>query len=152
MPDKFDPIPRFISFLEFVAISTAPVSLRGESPAKTCLPANLAPAASRPQIQPSTVGLLSIPQLPTPTLQDSQPHHGLIKSGRHSLMSVTLHTTAGDIKIEVFCESTPKTAEVSFPNQSIISVILLNPYRIFSPSVHPPHTMVRLSIAQFPAL
>jgi peptidyl-prolyl cis-trans isomerase-like 3 len=27
-------------------------------------------------------------------------------------MSVTLHTTLGDIKIEVFCESVPKTAEV----------------------------------------
>ncbi|KAK1761436.1 cyclophilin-like domain-containing protein [Echria macrotheca] len=26
-------------------------------------------------------------------------------------MSVTLHTTAGDLKIEVFCESVPKTAE-----------------------------------------
>lgn len=30
-------------------------------------------------------------------------------------MSVTLHTTLGDIKIEVFCESVPKTAEVSTP-------------------------------------
>lgn len=29
-------------------------------------------------------------------------------------MSVTLHTTHGDIKIEVFCESVPKTAEVSY--------------------------------------
>ncbi len=28
-------------------------------------------------------------------------------------MSVTLHTALGDIKIEVFCESVPKTAEVS---------------------------------------
>lgn len=28
-------------------------------------------------------------------------------------MSVTLHTTLGDLKIEVFCESVPKTAEVS---------------------------------------
>lgn len=27
-------------------------------------------------------------------------------------MSVTLHTTLGDIKIEVFCEAVPKTAEV----------------------------------------
>ena len=26
-------------------------------------------------------------------------------------MSVTLHTTLGDLKIEVFCESVPKTAE-----------------------------------------
>ena len=28
-------------------------------------------------------------------------------------MSVTLHTNLGDVKIEVFCESVPKTAEVS---------------------------------------
>lgn len=28
-------------------------------------------------------------------------------------MSVTLQTNLGDIKIEVFCESVPKTAEVS---------------------------------------
>lgn len=27
-------------------------------------------------------------------------------------MSVTLHTSQGDLKIEVFCESVPKTAEV----------------------------------------
>jgi hypothetical protein len=27
-------------------------------------------------------------------------------------MSVTLHTTLGDLKIEIFCESVPKTAEV----------------------------------------
>ena len=36
-------------------------------------------------------------------------------------MSVTLHTTLGDLKIEVFCESVPKTAEAkSFfpPNQT----------------------------------
>ncbi|KAI0956113.1 Peptidyl-prolyl cis-trans isomerase cyp10 [Taiwanofungus camphoratus] len=26
-------------------------------------------------------------------------------------MSVTLHTTLGDIKIEIFCEAVPKTAE-----------------------------------------
>ncbi|KAK6447760.1 peptidyl-prolyl cis-trans isomerase-like 3 [Trichoderma asperellum] len=38
-------------------------------------------------------------------------------------MSVTLHTSLGDIKIEVFCESVPKTSEVqapftAFPTQS----------------------------------
>lgn len=27
-------------------------------------------------------------------------------------MSVTLHTNLGDIKVEIFCESVPKTAEV----------------------------------------
>lgn len=32
-------------------------------------------------------------------------------------MSVTLHTTQGDLKIEVFCESVPKTAEVRIPIQ-----------------------------------
>ena len=30
-----------------------------------------------------------------------------------AIMSVTLHTTLGKIKIEIFCESVPKTAEVS---------------------------------------
>lgn len=30
--------------------------------------------------------------------------------------SVTLHTDVGDIKIEVFCEECPKTAEVSLKN------------------------------------
>lgn len=30
-------------------------------------------------------------------------------------MSVTLHTTHGDIKVEIFCESVPKTAEVRLP-------------------------------------
>lgn len=30
-------------------------------------------------------------------------------------MSVTLHTNEGDLKIEVFCESVPKTAEVGIP-------------------------------------
>jgi hypothetical protein len=29
------------------------------------------------------------------------------------LMTMQLHTDAGDIKIEVFCEAVPKTAEVS---------------------------------------
>lgn len=28
-------------------------------------------------------------------------------------MSVTLHTDAGDIKVEIFCEAAPKAAEVS---------------------------------------
>jgi hypothetical protein len=32
-------------------------------------------------------------------------------------MSVTLHTTLGPLKVEVFCESVPKTAEASLtPN------------------------------------
>ncbi|KAI9631762.1 cyclophilin-like domain-containing protein [Dioszegia hungarica] len=31
-------------------------------------------------------------------------------------MSVTLHTTLGDLKIEVFCEAVPRTAELTLPN------------------------------------
>lgn len=34
-------------------------------------------------------------------------------------MSVTLHTNLGDIKIEVFCESVPKTAEVNISTISL---------------------------------
>jgi len=34
-------------------------------------------------------------------------------------MSVTLHTTHGDLKIEVFCESVPKTAEVSILSSNL---------------------------------
>jgi hypothetical protein len=53
-------------------------------------------------------------------------------------MSVTLHTNLGDIKLEVFCESVPKTAEVRFrrfdDNKPDCS-------RIFLLSVHPIITM-----------
>lgn len=42
-------------------------------------------------------------------------------------MSVTLHTTLGDIKIEVFCESVPKTAEVSFLSLFFIYLLYLIP-------------------------
>jgi hypothetical protein len=35
-------------------------------------------------------------------------------------MSVTLHTTHGDLKIEVFCESVPKTAEVDRPTLTLL--------------------------------
>ena len=38
-------------------------------------------------------------------------------------MSVTLHTNVGDLKIEVFCESVPKTAEVMESNQPCCSVM-----------------------------
>lgn len=37
-------------------------------------------------------------------------------------MSVTLHTNLGDIKVEVFCESVPKTAEVSNPQSSVAQI------------------------------
>ena len=39
-------------------------------------------------------------------------------------MSVTLHTTAGDLKIEVFCEDVPKTAEVSFEPKAARAFLL----------------------------
>lgn len=42
------------------------------------------------------------------------------------LQAVTLHTDLGDIKIELFCERTPKTAEVS--QQTISLAILLLVY------------------------
>jgi hypothetical protein len=38
----------------------------------------------------------------------------LWKIPKAATMSVTLHTTHGDMKIEIFCESVPKTAEVRF--------------------------------------
>lgn len=48
-----------------------------------------------------------------------QPRHGLIDVKEWlTAMSVTLRTTAGDIKIEVFCEAVPKTAEVSSHNDT----------------------------------
>ena len=39
-----------------------------------------------------------------------------LKSGRHdaykhNIMSVTLHTNLGDLKVEIFCEDVPRTAE-----------------------------------------
>lgn len=46
----------------------------------------------------------------------SKQHDGLNDEAfLSSAMSVTLHTTIGDIKIEIFCKSVPKTAEVSHP-------------------------------------
>ncbi len=39
-------------------------------------------------------------------------------------MSVTLHTTVGDLKIEVFCESVPKTAEVCIQLLSFLIYLL----------------------------
>lgn len=38
-------------------------------------------------------------------------------------MAVTLHTTAGDMKIELFCQSCPKTCEVKIYIQSLIFFI-----------------------------
>ena len=46
----------------------------------------------------------------------------LIKRFSALEMSVTLHTTAGDIKIELFCEKCPKTCEVSFSHFIVLSI------------------------------
>lgn len=46
-------------------------------------------------------------------------------------MSVTLHTNKGDLKIEVFCESVPKTAEVrSGPKIPLRHLPLSRPYHL----------------------
>lgn len=58
--------------------------------------------------------LLALAQLP----QDNKPPE------KPATMSVTLHTSLGDIKIEVFCESVPKTAEVR--NRSFASMLALS--------------------------
>ncbi|KAL4695192.1 hypothetical protein H8959_000287 [Pygathrix nigripes] len=42
-------------------------------------------------------------------------------------MSVTLHTDVGDIKIEVFCERTPKTCEETRDNMASIDSFLSSP-------------------------
>ena len=48
-------------------------------------------------------------------------------------MSVTLHTSVGDIKLEIFCESVPKTAEVSpFPSYSPTAFDLLLSFSSFA--------------------
>ena len=65
-------------------------------------------------------------------------------------MSVTLHTSLGDIKVEIFCESVPKTAEVAHqasPSYTHKKFTMLTIYknRTFSPSAHPATTMNRLS-------
>lgn len=70
-----------------------------------------------------------------------------------SIMSVTLHTTHGDIKLEVFCEAVPKTAEVCslvcLINQSSFSgahQLISCPLRTSSPSAPRPTTMPLPSI------
>ena len=45
-------------------------------------------------------------------------------------MSVTLHTTHGDIKLEVFCESVPKTAEVRFYFTLFLRSLPRAPFRV----------------------
>lgn len=49
-------------------------------------------------------------------------------------MSVTLHTNLGDIKIEVFCESVPKTAEVSDgPSFEILRLTAVRTSLLYAP-------------------
>ncbi|KAK2734557.1 Peptidyl-prolyl cis-trans isomerase cyp10 [Onygenales sp. PD_40] len=52
-------------------------------------------------------------------------------------MSVTLHTTHGDLKVEVFCEATPKTAEVCIPPKRKPIVIYQNHIEFYPPISHP---------------
>jgi cyclophilin family peptidyl-prolyl cis-trans isomerase len=49
-------------------------------------------------------------------------------------MSVTLHTNLGDLKVEVFCESVPKTAEV-------ISATVLSLSRQLTPLAELPRSL-----------
>ena len=58
-------------------------------------------------------------------------------------MSVTLHTSVGNIKIEVFCESVPKTAEVDLHRPSLFALHSVDHLhsRISLPSVPPIFTM-----------
>ena len=41
-------------------------------------------------------------------------------------MSVTLHTSLGDLKIEIFCELVPKTAKVSIPFLRVSSLLIIS--------------------------
>jgi len=45
-------------------------------------------------------------------------------------MSVTLHTTLGDMKVEVFCEDCPKTAEVRDMDKEYFAIPLLRLRRL----------------------
>ncbi len=66
-------------------------------------------------------------------------------------MSVTLHTTLGPIKLEVFCESVPKTAEVRPGALSPFPLLTAAPpSRTSSPSAHPATTMARPFTVSFP--
>lgn len=66
-------------------------------------------------------------------------------------MSVTLHTSHGDIKIEVFCDSVPKAAEVCFIVPQFFHHALLTLTRTSLPSVHQVTTTLLPSTASFPS-
>jgi hypothetical protein len=66
-------------------------------------------------------------------------------------MSVTLHTSLGDIKIEVFCESVPKTAEVPLSLQLEEEKLIGKP-RTFLLYARLGTTMARRSIGLSPPL
>ena len=67
---------------------------------------------SKDQIVPRAFSPTQIPSTSTSTLKQRRCKY-TVRLSDSSKMSVTLHTNLGDIKIEVFCESVPKTAEVS---------------------------------------
>lgn len=43
----------------------------------------------------------------------------------YNLQAVTLHTDLGDIKIELFCERTPKSCEVSYLPKHNLAMFML---------------------------
>lgn len=64
------------------------------------------------------------------------------------IMSVTLHTSLGNVKVEIFCESVPKTAEVRLAKQTrafntAVQFLTQIPTRTFSPSALPVTTTSR---------
>lgn len=60
----------------------------------------------------------------------------LTRKKSHPEMSVTLHTNLGAIKIEVFCESVPKTAEVCNHRKSFFPPEYLSSYLSIYPLIN----------------
>lgn len=82
--------------------------------------------------------VLCIFHIQTATLYNTDPFSFVFRStSPFFTMSVTLHTNVGDLKIEVFCESVPKTAEVGAHalNSGLSSTLTF--YRTSLLSVHP---------------
>ncbi len=51
----------------------------------------------------------------------------------HPNMAVTLHTTNGDIKLELYVQSCPKACEVRLPYFETLFALSLAPWRLFGP-------------------
>ena len=73
---------------------------------------------SKDQIVPRALSPTQIPSTSTSTLKQRRCKY-TVRLSDSSKMSVTLHTNLGDIKLEVFCESVPKTAEVDIPTPTL---------------------------------